>query len=323
MFHVELRIEPGHLVLCYTGYDYIHSIYIPKEDYENSFTTVRGVNIRHKDIIGLPYGCKVQFGSKGLKRLLCGEVSEYSKESCTASKKEIIKTFHLLRPTSSLVSKSLRHQTQIIFPEDMAAICSELNLGPGSQVLESGTGSGSLTHRLALSVIPNGKVTTVEFHATRYDKLKCLFADNQLLGSVIHMLQGDITCPSTIECMQDGSQDGIFLDIPNPWDFLKSNQDRVLKTGGCFASFSPCIEQIQKTVAELTMKGSFTNIRTVEIQARWYDMPLDFHCSNKGDPGWLTDQTFPGQMLQGRTQRLLPSNAGFGHTAYMTFALRV
>ena len=42
-----------------------------------------------------------------------------------------------------------------------------LELSPGKVVLETGTGSGSLTHALAGAVAPDGEVHTFEYHNQR------------------------------------------------------------------------------------------------------------------------------------------------------------
>lgn len=48
--------------------------------------------------------------------------------------------------------------------------------------------------------------------------------------------------------------DAVFLDLPAPWKVvLEAN--RVLKIGGNFCSFSPCIEQIQKTADAVRENG--------------------------------------------------------------------
>ena len=61
---------------------------------------------------------------------------------------------YLVAPTPELWSLVLRHRTQILYVADISLVCSYLELRPGSVVLESGTGSGSLTHSLARAVAP-------------------------------------------------------------------------------------------------------------------------------------------------------------------------
>lgn len=66
-----------------------------------------------------------------------------------------------------LWSETLHHRTQIIYPTDASFIVGQLELGPGKRVFESGTGSGSLTHFLIQSILPNGFVDTFDFHEDR------------------------------------------------------------------------------------------------------------------------------------------------------------
>ncbi|VDN98802.1 unnamed protein product [Rodentolepis nana] len=70
---------------------------------------------------------------------------------------------------------SLPHRTQIIYPTDASMIVGQLDLVPGSRVLEAGTGSGALTHALAQAVWPSGHVSTFDFHEERMERARAEF----------------------------------------------------------------------------------------------------------------------------------------------------
>jgi tRNA (adenine57-N1/adenine58-N1)-methyltransferase catalytic subunit len=93
---------------------------------------------------------------------------------------------HLLRPTPELWTRVLRHRTQILYTTDVTNIVAGLQLRPGGVVLETGTGSGSLTTSLARAVAPHGRVFTFEFHAERAQA-----ARYELRDSVLRVVLGN------------------------------------------------------------------------------------------------------------------------------------
>jgi tRNA (adenine57-N1/adenine58-N1)-methyltransferase len=101
----------------------------------------------HADIVGAPYGSRV-----------------YARAAGARGGKGFVE---VLRWSPELWTRALAHRTQILYFFDCAAVVAQLGLRPGSVVVESGTGSGSLTHALARAVAPSGVVHSFEFNAAR------------------------------------------------------------------------------------------------------------------------------------------------------------
>ncbi len=83
-------------------------------------------------------------------------------------------------------------------------------------MLESGTGSGSLTHSLARAVAPIGRVHTFEYHEQRCTQARQEFWDNGL-ADVVQVEQRDIQLLGFPEELH-GKADAVFLDLPGPWE---------------------------------------------------------------------------------------------------------
>lgn len=118
----------------------------------------------HKNIVGLPYGSRVN-SVRGMKGF------------CYA-----------MLPTAETWTAVVRHRTQILYPVDNSMIVFYLEVKPGSRVVESGTGSGSLSTYFLRSLAPSGHLFTYEFHKGRADAAREDFAENKLgdLVTVTH-----------------------------------------------------------------------------------------------------------------------------------------
>lgn len=169
-----------------------------------------------------------------------------------------------LSPTPELWTKALQKRTQILYRADISMIIGTLNIKPGSVVIESGTGSGSLSISIIRSLLPTGKLFTFEFQETRANQAKAEF-ESLGLGSCVISEHRDVVL-NGLKHEAYNEADAVFLDLPNPWDVVKEAYS-VLKNGGILCTFSPCIEQVQKNCLEM-QKSGFGLIRTVETLAR-------------------------------------------------------
>jgi len=221
-------IEEGDLVIIQVSHDDRKTIIVK----DGEITQTSKGAIRHNGLIGYKYGKK-----------FAGTVGDV----------------FVLFPTPEIWTLSLPHRTQIIYSHDISLICNELDLRPGSVVLESGTGSGSLTHALARAVSPGGKVHTCEFHGERAKVAKQEFKDHNI-SDVVSIYLRDVChpCNSSQSTEIGNSENGfpadtnanaMILDVPKPWLALESAYNTMKSEKKLrFCTFSPCIEQVQKTV---------------------------------------------------------------------------
>ncbi|KAI0322386.1 tRNA methyltransferase complex GCD14 subunit-domain-containing protein [Amylostereum chailletii] len=184
-------------------------------------------NYRHADLVGLPYGSKV--------------ASRHGKGF-----------IHVLRPTPELWTLALPHRTQILYLADISFITSWLDIRPGSVVIEAGTGSGSFTHSIARTVGRTGKVFSYEFHEARAAKARDEFTRHGM---------SDIVTLTHRNVCKDGftvvdTVDSVFLDLPAPWEAVEHAKAALRKDRATrICCFSPCIEQVLRTVTSLNDAG--------------------------------------------------------------------
>ncbi|WVW79848.1 hypothetical protein I302_101818 [Kwoniella bestiolae CBS 10118] len=174
---------------------------------------------------------------------------------------------HLLRPTPELWTLSLPHRTQILYLPDISYITMRLGVRVGGKVIEAGTGSGSMTHSLSRTVGPLGKVFSFEYHQPRYEKALEEFASHGLDN--VHLQHRNV-CKDGFSGATD--VEGVFLDLPAPWEAIphamKTLRPDIITKICCF---SPCLEQVLKTVSTLRSEG-FSDIFTQEVLIRTHEL---------------------------------------------------
>ncbi|MEJ5293117.1 MAG: tRNA (adenine-N1)-methyltransferase, partial [Candidatus Methanosuratincola sp.] len=139
-------------------------------------------------------------------------------------------------------------KTQIIYPKDIALITLLANVRPGSRIVECGTGSGSLTSYLATHVQPDGMVYTYELRE-EFQRIARRNLERMGLIRNVEMKLKDIN-----EGIDERDVDAVVLDMATPWQVVGLARD-ALRAGGRLVSFSPTINQVEKTVEEMRSKG--------------------------------------------------------------------
>lgn len=132
----ENLIKEGDIVVVFEGADNMKQLTMKRgEKFQNKFGCYN-----HDDIID-----KCEYGSKIFSKNMKGYV-------------------HFLRPNSHMYTTSLSQRTQILYTPDISQVLFRLELKPGMRVVESGTGSGSLSTSIIRQILPTGHLYTYEFN---------------------------------------------------------------------------------------------------------------------------------------------------------------
>jgi len=232
--------------------------YLVRVEAEKSFHTHKGY-IQLGDLIGKEYGTRI-VSSMGIE-------------------------FVALKPTLRDYIFKTKRRTQISYPKDISLIIMFSGIGPGSRVVEAGTGTGALTNALAHYVKPIGRVYTYEVRP-EFREMAIKNLERAKVSDYVESKNKDIT-----EGIDEKDVDAVILDMATPW-LVVPHAYTALKGSGVLVSFSPTIDQIVKTVEALTEHG-FVGIETVETLMRFM------------------------QVERGKTR---PQTIMTGHTGYLTFA---
>ena len=249
------NIREGEDVLLYLDRKRTYLVRVEKG---KSFHTHKGF-LQLDDLIGKEYGTRIT-SSMGIE-------------------------FLVLKPTLQDYIFKVQRKTQISYPKDIALILIFSGVGPGSRVVEAGTGTGALTSALAFYVKPTGRVYSYEI---RREFMEMALKNLKRVGvsDYVELKNKDIT-----EGIDETEVDAVILDMATPW-LVVPHAYSALKGSGVLVSFSPTIDQLVKTVEALEEKG-FVDIETVESLMRGM------------------------QIERGKTR---PQTLMTGHTGYITFA---
>lgn len=190
-------IEEGDTVILYININSMYAIEVESfkknknnELVDNVFQTTYGA-LKVTSLIGQKFGTKVQL-SRGWA--------------------------YVLHPTPELWTLTLPHRTQIIYSLDISVIIHQLELNPGKVVIESGTGSGSLSHALVRTIQPNGFLYTFDFHSSRVATAEEEFKKHGI-DYIVKIQQRDVCLDGFGDELKE-KVDAVILDLPHPWEAL-------------------------------------------------------------------------------------------------------
>ena len=210
---------------------------------------------------------------------------EYGSSIVTPKQKRV----YLMEPTIfDFVMKSDR-KTQIVYPKDLGYIAIRSGLKSGSNVLEIGTGSASLTTFFASLVGPLGHVFTYDVNEEFMEIARKNLKKSDMEKNV-SMFNRDI--------MKEGLElseiDVAIIDLGDPWNVLHIVH-KCLKSSGSVAIICPTMNQLEKTSKHMNEIG-FTDIESTEILIR---------------------------NIEAREGKTRPSMRMIGHTTYLLFGRKI
>jgi tRNA (adenine57-N1/adenine58-N1)-methyltransferase len=168
----------------------------------------------------------------------------------------------LLRPSTDDLVRELKRTTQIVYPKDAGYILMKMRVIPGCRVVEAGTGSGGLALVFAQAISPAGRVYSYEVRP-EMQQLARRNLEQVGLAEFVEFKQRDIG-----EGFDERDADALFLDLPNPWDYLQQAH-AALASGGFFGCILPTVNQVSRLIGALE-ETNFGLIEVEELMLRPY-----------------------------------------------------
>ncbi len=202
----------------------------------------RGI-LRHDDVIGKPYGSWVKLSSGIYAVVLQPRLIDY-------------------------VEKGFKRRSQVIYPKDHGIIIMLLDLKPGMRVLEIGVGSGFTTAVLARIVGPVGHVYSYEIRSDMADIARRNIEAVGLADRVTLRVR------DARNGVDEKGLDAAVVDMPDPWAVLHVLEEALIP-GAPVVFFLPAINQVQRLLGALELRGCWTETRVLEVLLREYEIRAD------------------------------------------------
>jgi tRNA (adenine57-N1/adenine58-N1)-methyltransferase len=197
--------------------------------------THRGI-VDHDDLIGTPWGTRLST--------------------------HLGYPFSFFRPSTDDLVRGLKRTTQIVYPKDAGYVLMKMRIIPGCRVVEAGTGSGAMTLIFAQAVSPTGRVYSYE---VRPEMQQLAQQNLEQLGLDKFV---DFKLQDIAQGFDEYGADALFLDVPNPWDYL-TQAHAALAGGGFFGCILPTTNQVSRLIGALE-QACFGWIEVEELLLRQY-----------------------------------------------------
>ncbi|KAF1738960.1 tRNA (adenine(58)-N(1))-methyltransferase catalytic subunit trm61 [Beauveria bassiana] len=294
------RTKPGSLAIVSLARDDFDAIRLEKSSgavdgyAEGATLNTRFGSFPHSTLLDIPWGSQVRAsavdtGSRGRKRRLettddDTPAASQDESGKAPAKKATVATsgfIYILRPSPELWTSSLPHRTQVVYTPDYSYILQRIRARPGTRIIEAGAGSGSFSHASARAVYngypadefdTKGKVFSFEFNEDRFHKMTEEI-ESHSLSDIVQIQHRDVYRDGFMVDGKSPNATAVFLDLPAPWKALQHLSRRSgsspldPKQSVHICTFSPCIEQVSRTVTELRTLG-WTDVDMVEISQR-------------------------------------------------------
>jgi tRNA (adenine57-N1/adenine58-N1)-methyltransferase len=193
--------------------------------------------------------------------------------------------FSFFRPSTDDLVRGLKRTTQIVYPKDAGYILMKMRIVPGCRVVEAGTGSGGLALVFAQAVSPTGRVYSYEVRP-EMQELAHQNLEQLGLAEFVEFKLRDVS-----QGFDERDADALFLDLPNPWDYL-TQAHAALVGGGFLGCILPTTNQVSSLIGAL----------------------------DKADFGWIEVEELLLRQYKAVPARLRPMDRMVAHTGYLIFA---